>query len=408
VYSLILPLNLLLAGHALASNTVLSGVFDGSEARIQALPGTCDGAGQLAYQVAGAMQVSQSGSYTVSDAFNFIGVDIDALIYAGGFDANAPGSNLLTPNGVDLSAVVDLQSGTDYVVVVQSWCENREGAWALAVSGPGTVTSAAAVQVPAMTQGVFSNGDPLSNSDCGNTGYRQSGPQQVSATGTYYFSDMSARSGVDMCLQVYTAPFDPQNPSANRVGPALDDFGSIELAAGQDYYFVTQPFKTSEVGEYFYIFAPPAPFKVNRGLSGSWYYPATAGQGFLLDVLDNLNLLSLAWFTFDLERPAPGVTAQIGEPGHRWLTALGPFDGDTANLDIYWTSGMIFDSADPPAEQVKDGTMTIRFDSCIAGTLDYDLGSSMVTGQIPIEPVTYESVELCKSLTEGPGQPGSL
>jgi len=410
VFSWLLLAIALLPASVLASSTVLSGVFDGSEAKIQALPGACGDADSLAYQVTGAMQVSQTGSYALTDAYNFIGVDINALVYAGGFDPNAPANNLLTPNGVDLTAVVDLQAGTDYVVVVQNWCENREGAWALAFTGPGDVSAAEAVQVPAMTAGVFSNSDPLTNSDCGNTGYRQSGPQQVAASGTYYFSDISARSGLDMCLQVFTAPFDPQNPAANRVGQALDDFGTVELVAGQDYYFVAQPFKTTEVGEYFYVFAPPAPFRINRGLSGAWYYPPTAGQGFFLDVLDNLNLLSLAWFTYDLQRPDPGVTALIGEPGHRWMTALGRIDGDTVNLKIYWASGMIFDSADPPLNQpqLQDGTITIKFNSCIDGMLEYDLGSAMVTGQFPIEPNTYESLELCKSLTEGPGQPGAL
>jgi hypothetical protein len=213
-----------------------------------------------------------------------------------------------------------------------------------------------------------------------------------------------------MCLQIYSAPVDPQNPAANRIGSALDDFGSVELVQGQNYYFVAQPFKSSETGEFFYVFAPPAPFRVNKGLSGNWYDPATNGQGFAFDALISLNLFTLSWFTFDLERPDASVAALIGEPGHRWMTALGPIDGDTVNLDIYWASGMTFDSADPPLNlpQLKDGTITIKFISCVEAILDYDLGSKMVSGQIPIQPIAGDAIPRCQSLVEGPGEPGPL
>jgi len=33
----------------------------------------------------------------------------------------------------------------------------------------------------------------------------------------------------------------------------------------------------------------------------------------------------MAWFTHDTERPDTGVEAILGEPGHRWLTAQGPY-----------------------------------------------------------------------------------
>jgi len=37
---------------------------------------------------------------------------------------------------------------TNYVLVVQHWCFNREGAWAVTFSGPGSVNSTSAVTVP--------------------------------------------------------------------------------------------------------------------------------------------------------------------------------------------------------------------------------------------------------------------
>ena len=127
-----------------------------------------------------------------------------------------------------------------------------------------------------------------------------------------------------------------------------------------------------------------------------------------MDILDNSNQLFLAWFTYDLERPDSSASAMIGEPGHRWMTALGPFESVTADLLIYWNSGMIFDSANPPTEQMQDGDMTVRFTDCANGNVKYDLGSANVTGNVPIQRLANDAVPLCESLVEGPDSPGPL
>lgn len=399
----------LMPGMACAANSVLSGVFDGSEMRTAALPGTCGGSEPLSYQAIGSVSVTSGGIYTIKDAFNFNGVDVSALLYLGSFDPASPLTNLVTPNGVDVAENVELDVGT-YTLVVQQWCQNAEGAWAVTFSGPGMIESSATRDVPDQTSGVFSDSDPTVSSDCGSTFYQTSGPVQVARSGSYFYTDISIEFAVDMCLQIFTAPFDPANPSANRVGSELDDFGIVELEAGRNYYFVTQPLQTSgpAEGEFFYILAPPAPFRINKALAGSWFYPETNGQGFFIDVFDNSNQLFLAWFTFDLERPAGDVTAMIGEPGHRWMTALGPFIGNTADLTIYWSSGMVFDSPEPVVQQAPDGTMTVSFDGCTSGTVDYDLGSNNVSGQVPIQILAPDMIEMCESLTFGPGMPGPL
>ena len=397
-----------LPGTLWATNTVLSGTFDGSETRIAPLPGTCLGAPSLGYRSVSGVQVSASGSYSVVDAFNNLGVDVTALLYSGSFNPNAPQSNLLTPSGIDEWAEIGLSSGTNYVLVVQHWCFNREGAWAVTFSGPGSVNSSSAVSIPALTQGSFSGADPIADTDCGDSQYRQVGPVQVTRSGVYYYADISIYHAVDMCLQVYTAPFNPANPDANRVGNDLDDLGALELQAGEDYYFVAQPFGDTDLGEYFFVFAPPAPFRITQAMAGGWFEPATAGQGFLMDVFDKTNNMFLAWFTYDLERPGAGASAMIGDPGHRWLTAQGQFSGDTAELDISWTSGMIFDSGTPPFSQTQDGSMTVEFSDCYTGLVTYDLGSAGVQGQVPIQRLANDAVDLCQALYEGPGQPGPL
>ena len=82
-------------------------------------------------------------------------------------------------------------------------------------------------------------------------------------------------------------------------------------------------------------------------MSDAWFFPGTAGQGFFIIVWEDTGLIFLAWFTYDTERPPDDVIAFLGEAGHRWLTGLGPFDGDTALLDVFLSSGMIFDLGDP-------------------------------------------------------------
>ena len=52
-----------------------------------------------------------------------------------------------------------------------------------------------------------------------------------------------------------------------------------------------------------------------------WNKMAMDSQGFLIMVFPDRKETFLAWFTFDTKRPPEDVTAILGEPGHRWLTA---------------------------------------------------------------------------------------
>ena len=108
----------------------------------------------------------------------------------------------------------------------------------------------------------------------------------------------------------------------------------------------------------------------------------------------------LAWFTYDTERPPEDVTAMLGEPGHRWLTAQGPYAGDTATLTISVTEGGVFDAAEPPAstDPAGDGTMTIEFSDCTQGLVSYEITSLGVSGEIPIQRIAADNVSLCESL----------
>jgi peptidyl-prolyl cis-trans isomerase A (cyclophilin A) len=146
----------------------------------------------------------------------------------------------------------------------------------------------------------------------------------------------------------------------------------------------------------------PDSFVMNAGLNDAWYNPITDGQGFFITVFPDLNYVSLAWFTYDTDLPAEDETANLGSPGHRWLTALGPIQGDTAVLNIDIVTGGLFDTptevqhTTPPG---SDGTITLSFANCNSGLVEYDIPSIEQTGSVPIERVAGDNIALCEALS---------
>ena len=140
-------------------------------------------------------------------------------------------------------------------------------------------------------------------------------------------------------------------------------------------------------------------FVVNAGLNDAWFNPDTPGQGFFFNVFPELNLVFIAWFTYDVERPPQDVQAILGEPGHRWITGIGPFDGDTVNISLELTQGGVFDSGDPPVQQSDAyGTMSITFHDCATATVEYSIPDGGVSGTIPIQRIVQDNVPLCQAL----------
>ena len=140
-------------------------------------------------------------------------------------------------------------------------------------------------------------------------------------------------------------------------------------------------------------------FQINAAISDAWFFPGTSGQGFFIIVWEDQKLVFLAWFTYDTERPPEDVTALLGEPGHRWLTALGPFEGDTALLDIFLSSGMVFDSAEPPVttEQLEGATIEIVWTDCKTGLVKYNFPTLGLMGEIPIQRIVEDKVAACEA-----------
>ena len=143
---------------------------------------------------------------------------------------------------------------------------------------------------------------------------------------------------------------------------------------------------------------PGKQFRINAGLNDAWYYRGTNGQGFVITVFPTLQKVFLAWFTYETEHQNGDVTAILGDPGHRWLTALGPYAGGQADLEIDITSGGIFDSGQREPKHTPGGSILLQFDDCNSGSVIYDIPSIDRSGIIPIERITLDNVALCEEL----------
>jgi hypothetical protein len=94
------------------------------------------------------------------------------------------------------------------------------------------------------------------------------------------------------------------------------------------------------------------------------------------------------------------VEAILGDPGHRWLTAQGSYEGNMAVLEVYQTVGGIFDSAEPRQETDGPiGAIDILWSDCEKANLSYQLNTPNVAGTIELRRVTEDNATLCESLT---------
>jgi Tol biopolymer transport system component len=114
---------------------------------------------------------------------------------------------------------------------------------------------------------------------------------------------------------------------------------------------------------------PALPDANQRGLTGLWFEPQTAGQGFGLEIYPDLNasgegFLFGGWFTFD--------TVAGGGEAQRWYSLAGAMrtGSVTHALTIYRNTGGNF-AAPPPTTAEAVGHASISFGSCRNGLLSY-------------------------------------
>ncbi len=114
---------------------------------------------------------------------------------------------------------------------------------------------------------------------------------------------------------------------------------------------------------------------IGGALSGTWYEPATSGQGFVLDVNPVQSVLFAAWYTY-----LPNASPSAGSSSQHWYTLQATLGQGASNLNdiaIYETTGGTFNhSGGTTTAQV--GTATLVFHTCTSATLTYQFhgGSS--------------------------------
>jgi len=121
-----------------------------------------------------------------------------------------------------------------------------------------------------------------------------------------------------------------------------------------------------------------------HGLTGSWYNPATGGQGIEMEMYPDLagpgkGVLFAGWFTFD-------VTA-VG--GQRWYALQGT-SNDTTTITLDIATGYAGNFAEPPVVTgAIVGQAAIQFLDCNNATLTYNFSDgSGRTGSIPLTRLT--------------------
>jgi len=378
-------LNILIAVAALclfntgvfAANHTLSGAFDGTEPFMGAAPGSCDSAAKR-YRVAGTITVSSSGSYRVVDAGNWFpfylaegGIaDSVVVFYEGNFNPASPATNRVA--AVDEYDDVQLNSGTNYTLVVQHWCEEYNGAYAVVIEGGPGAVSGDGFASPAETIGNFDAGTPSAYfADVDATLRYRADAKTVSETSGFFFVDLwEETGGTPLLLRVYRDSFDPQNTAANLVYNSQGDFiGSFYLQAGVNYVFVmVEAEADSQQLQYVLYPTTTGPALFNAGLNGSWTSPGIKAQGILMDVIPSFNFVFFAHFTFNdsvvaaatkgggstLQSSVAGgsaVQADIGSGDQRWFTAYGTIPSSGTMMDINYenSSGGRFNAETPVA-----------------------------------------------------------
>ena len=126
---------------------------------------------------------------------------------------------------------------------------------------------------------------------------------------------------------------------------------------------------------------------INHGVDGSWYNPASAGQGLFIETVPSKNLLWGGWYTFDQSATR-----------REWYTIWGDVSGASAQLTVYRSTNGAFNQPGA-ADLIEWGTASLRFLSCSQAVLDYEFTTDGLSGSIPLERLTPD-VECMSSLEQ--------
>jgi len=112
---------------------------------------------------------------------------------------------------------------------------------------------------------------------------------------------------------------------------------------------------------------------IDYDITGSWFNPATDGQGFSIEVVPAGDVLAAYWFTYSVDGSA-----------QMWLQGAGAIDVDVAQVPLQELTGGKFVDPMPPT-RIDWGTVTVRFFSDSSGEAIYESPVDGVNGVIPIQ-----------------------
>jgi len=123
---------------------------------------------------------------------------------------------------------------------------------------------------------------------------------------------------------------------------------------------------------------PELTLALDRRFSGSWYNPATNGQGFAMEVLETKGTLVAYWYTF----------TSSGE--QRWFVLQGQVVDGVGEVTIYESSGGVFLQNDPTNLAVWGAGRFIVID---CQSLSFEFESAEISTSIPLTRITGECAQ---------------
>ncbi len=243
----------------------------------------------------------------------------------------------------------------------------------------------------------YAQGDTIDvEAEIRNTGGAPSGAFSI----TYYASSDNVINSSDTALGTF--PVADLGPTATRtVQHSAQVPGS--LAAGQ--YFIGAIVAYSDGNGGNNTAADPVAvtiagaFSINSGLNDVWATPGKNGQGILIAVFEEAGVFFSAWFTYDSTRPPDNATAVLGKADQRWVTMQGEFEGDTAELVVYESTGGMFDMASPaPGNPIAIGSAKIVFQDCGSATLSYEIPDLELENTEPLVRIVGDNIPLCQEI----------
>ncbi|MEP7096508.1 MAG: S53 family peptidase [Dokdonella sp.] len=198
--------------------------------------------------------------------------------------------------------------------------------------------------------------------------------------GNGVFHDVTvASSGVSSCVVATPSLCNNSTPGPNDLTGGLSGYA---VASGYD---LATGLGSIDVANLLAQWGNPTASAVNlnqHGLTGTWYNPATNGQGLVMEVDADFysagtGLLFAGWYTND-------VTIAGGQ---RWYTLQAQVvaGNPSVSAGIYLTEGGTFSSAAALATTSEVGRATLQFSDCSHGALQYTFSDgSGRNGTIPL------------------------